>query len=95
MWTTIKVPAPPPLHPPRFDNSRMEPDRDSPSTGDVGRRATAIRAITTEAAAEFERAIAAAERAGPSPNVHPRVHRAMIEAMRSELDVLREQLDAR
>jgi hypothetical protein len=33
--------------------------------------------------------IAAAERAGPSPNVHPRVH----EAMRSELAVLREQLD--
>jgi len=48
-----------------------------------------------EAAAEFERAIAAAERAGPSPNVHPRVHRAEIEAMRSELDVLREQLDTR
>ena len=48
---------------------------------------------TIEAAAEFERAIAAAERAGPSPNVHPRVHQAMIEAMRSELAVLREQLD--
>ncbi len=48
---------------------------------------------TIEAAAEFERAIAAAERAGPSPNVHPRVHEAMIEAMRSELGVLREQFD--
>ncbi len=49
---------------------------------------------TIEAAAEFERAIAAAERAGPSPNVHPRVHQAMmIEAMRSELAVLFEQLN--
>ena len=48
---------------------------------------------TIEAAAEFERAIATAEHAGPSPNVHPRVHEAMIEAMRSELAVLREQLD--
>ena len=46
---------------------------------------------TFKAAAEFERAIAA-ERAGPSPNVHPRVHEAMIEAMRSELAVLRGQL---
>lgn len=46
-----------------------------------------------EAAAEFERAIAAAKRDGPSPNVDPRVHVAMIEAMRSELAVLREQLD--
>jgi hypothetical protein len=48
---------------------------------------------TLEEAAEFERAIAAAKSAGPSPNVHPRVHQAMIEAMRSELAVLREQLD--
>jgi len=71
----------------------MESDGDSPSTGDVGRRATAVRAITIEAAEDFERAIAAAERAGPSPSVHPRVHEAMIEAMRSELAVLREQLD--
>jgi hypothetical protein len=49
---------------------------------------------TIEAAAEFARAIDTAARAGPSPNVHPRVHEAMIEAMRSELAVLREQLDA-
>ena len=48
---------------------------------------------TFEAAAEFERVIAAAEHAGPSPNVHPRVHEAKIAAMRSELAVLREQLD--
>ena len=46
-----------------------------------------------EAAAEFERAIAAAKRDGPPPNVDPRVHVAMIEAMRGELAVLREQLD--
>jgi hypothetical protein len=48
-----------------------------------------------EAAVEFERAIAAAERDGPSPDVDPRVHEAMIEAMRSELHVLGEQIDAR
>jgi hypothetical protein len=71
----------------------MESDGNFPSTGDVGRTAPAVRAITIEAAAEFERAIAAAERAGPSPNVHPRVHEAMIEATRSEHAVLREQLD--
>ena len=73
----------------------MEPDRESPSTGDLDGRRMAAPASdrTIEAAAEFERAIAAAERAGPSPNVHPRVHEAMIEAMRSELAVLREQLD--
>jgi len=55
----------------------------------------AVRATdrTIEAATEFERAIAAAERAGPSADVHPRVHEAMIEAMRSELGVLSEQLD--
>jgi hypothetical protein len=47
--------------------------------------AAPISDMTIEAAAEFERAIAAAGRAGPSPNVHPRVHEAMIEAMRSEL----------
>jgi hypothetical protein len=54
--------------------------------------AAPISDMTIEAAAEFERAIAAAGRAGPSPNVHPRVHEAMIEAMRSELRLLREQL---
>jgi hypothetical protein len=76
----------------------MEHDRDHPpSTGDVGRgfddRRPAQRTI--EAAAEFERAIAAAECDGPAPDVDPRVHRAVIEAMRSELDVLRGQIDAR
>jgi hypothetical protein len=73
----------------------MEPDRESPSTGDLdGERVDAPASDRTfEVAAEFERAIAAAERAGPAPNVHPRVHEAMIEAMRSELAVLRGQLD--
>jgi hypothetical protein len=80
---------------PRVDNPHMKPDRESHSTGDVdGRRTVApISDRTFEAAAKFERAFGAAERAGPSPNVHPRVHEAMVEAMRSELAVLREQLD--
>jgi hypothetical protein len=76
----------------------MGPDGDHPpSTGDVGRGVADHRPAqrTIEAAAEFERAIAAAERDGPAPDFHPRVHRAMIEAMRSELDVLRGQIDTR
>jgi hypothetical protein len=75
----------------------MEPYGNSPSTGGVGRRAPAVRATdrTIDAAAEFERAIAAAERDGPAPDVHPRVPQAVIEALRSELDVLRGQLDNR
>lgn len=73
----------------------MEPDRESPSTGDLDGETLDAPASdrTIEAAAEFERAIAAAERAGPSPNVHPRVHEAMIEAMRSELASLRGQIN--
>ena len=73
----------------------MEPERESPSTEDLDGEMMAAPASdrTIEAATEFERAIDADERAGPSPNVHPRVHEAMIEAMRSELAVLREQLD--
>lgn len=80
---------------PRPDNPQMEPEREFPSTGDLdGRRMAApVSDRTIEAAAEFERAIAAAERAGPSPNVHPRVHEAMIEPMRSELASLRGQLN--
>jgi len=86
------------LDPRRLDNSRMGHDVDHPpSTGDVGRGVDDRRPVqrTIEAAAEFERTIAAAERDGPAPDVHPRVHRAMIEAMRSELDVLRQQLGTR
>jgi hypothetical protein len=73
----------------------MEPDRESPSTDDLDDRRMAAPASdrTIEAAAEFERAIAAAEHAEPSPNVHPRVHEAMIEAMRSELASLRGQIN--
>jgi hypothetical protein len=73
----------------------MGPDRESPSTGDLDDRRMAAAASdgTIDAAAEFERAIAAAEHAGPSPSVHPRVHEAMIEAMRSELASLRGQLN--
>lgn len=73
----------------------MASDRDPPAAGDVDVRLKNVDTTgrTLEAAAGFERAIAAAERAGPSPNVHPRVHEAMIEAMRSKLAVLREQLD--
>jgi hypothetical protein len=44
-------------------------------------------------AEKFERAIAAARHRAPSPGVDPRVHEAEIEALESELAVLREQLD--
>jgi hypothetical protein len=44
-----------------------------------------------EAIRKFERAIADAERRGPSPGVHPRIHQAMIDAMRSEVEVLAEE----
>jgi hypothetical protein len=73
----------------------METNNHPPSRQDVCPKPTAgVTAHgTNKAAAEFERAIAAAERDGPAPDVHPRVHQAMIEAMRSELAVLREQLD--
>ena len=47
----------------------------------------------TKAEAEkFEQAIAAARHRPPSPEVHPRIHQAEIEALESELAVLREQL---
>jgi hypothetical protein len=71
----------------------MKRDTDSRAPQDVARKgAPSPTDRSLEAAAEFERAIAAAERDGPSAGVHPRVHEAMIEAMRSELEVLREQL---
>lgn len=48
----------------------------------------------TKAEAEkFERAIAAARGRAPSPDVAPRIHQAMIEALGSELAVLREGLE--
>jgi hypothetical protein len=45
-------------------------------------------------AEKFEQAIVAARRNPPSPEVDPRVHEADIEALESEVAVLREQLDA-
>ncbi len=79
------------------DNSRMEQRGELPSAPNLRQKASAIgpTATTIEAAADFERAIAAAERNGPSPDVHPRVHKAMIDAMRSVLAELREQIEAR
>jgi uncharacterized protein YceH (UPF0502 family) len=44
-------------------------------------------------AEKFEQAIAAARGNTATPGVHPRVHEAEIEALESELAVLREQLD--
>jgi len=49
--------------------------------------------ITKSEARKFEQAIAVARGREPSPDVDPRIHQAMIEALESELDVLREQLD--
>jgi hypothetical protein len=49
--------------------------------------------ITKSEARKFEQAIAAARRRGPSSDVAPRIHQAMIESLESELAVLREQLD--
>jgi hypothetical protein len=46
---------------------------------------------TMEAMREFERAIADAERRGPSPGVHPRIHQAMVDAMHSEVEILAEE----
>jgi hypothetical protein len=44
-----------------------------------------------EARRDFERAIADAERRGPSADVDPRAHQAMIDAMRGEVEVLAEE----
>jgi hypothetical protein len=44
-------------------------------------------------AEKFEQAIAAARGNPPTPGVDPRVYEAEIEALESELAVLREQLD--
>lgn len=41
----------------------------------------------------FEGALAAQVATGPSPDVHPRIHQAMIEATASERDELRAQLE--
>ena len=77
--------------------SRMERDSDSPAARAAGQHASAGCSpdVTATAAADFERAIGAAERNGSSPNVNPRVHEAMIQAMRSELAKLRKRPGAR
>jgi Helix-turn-helix len=49
--------------------------------------------ITSSEATKFEQSIAAAREREPSPDVDPRIHQAMIEALVSELAFLREQLD--
>lgn len=58
-----------------------------PIGSDDGYRRTKIEAE------KFERAIAVARHRPPSPGVDPRVHEAEIDALESELAVLREQLD--
>lgn len=49
--------------------------------------------IAKSEAKKFERSLASARGSDPSPDVHPRIHNAMIEGLESELDFLREQLD--
>ncbi len=49
--------------------------------------------IAKAEARKFEEAIASAREREPTPEVHPRVHNALIEALESELAVLREQVD--
>ena len=49
--------------------------------------------ITNAELKRFEEALAERTAAGPSPNVHPRIHQAMLDAMASERDELRAQLD--
>jgi DNA-binding Xre family transcriptional regulator len=49
--------------------------------------------IAKAEAQRFERAITAAKDREPSPGVHPRIHKAMVESLGSELVILREQLD--
>jgi DNA-binding transcriptional regulator YiaG len=48
--------------------------------------------ITNAEVKRFEEALAAEAAAGPSPDVHPRIHQAMLDAMASERDELRAQL---
>jgi hypothetical protein len=48
--------------------------------------------LTKTEAKKFEEAIASARQRGASADVDPRIHQASIEALESELAVLREQL---
>jgi Helix-turn-helix len=49
--------------------------------------------ITKSEARKFEEAIAVARGREPSPDVDPRIHQAMIEALESELAILRDDLN--
>lgn len=49
--------------------------------------------IAKSEAKKFEEAITAATERGPGPEVHPRIHQAMIASLESELAVLRGQLE--
>jgi DNA-binding transcriptional regulator YiaG len=49
--------------------------------------------ITKAELKRFEDALAAQAASGPSPNVHPRIHQALMDATRSEIDELRSQLE--
>jgi hypothetical protein len=49
--------------------------------------------IANAEAQRFQRAIASARAEEPAPDVHPRVHQAMIEALESEHAILRSELD--
>lgn len=79
----------------RSDNGHKVKDGECSDPPDIRQKATAVGSTerTIAAAIDFERAIAAAERNGPSPAVDPCVHQAMIEALRSELAELRAQID--
>jgi DNA-binding transcriptional regulator YiaG len=48
--------------------------------------------ITKAELRRFEEALAAQAATGPSPNVHPRIHQALMDATASERDELRAQL---
>lgn len=49
--------------------------------------------ITKAALKKFEKSIAAHEKGQPPPDVHPRIYKAMGDALRSEAEVLRGQLE--
>lgn len=49
--------------------------------------------IASAEARKFEEATAAARTRDPNPDTHPRIHKAMIESLESELAVLRGDID--
>jgi DNA-binding transcriptional regulator YiaG len=49
--------------------------------------------ITNAEVKRFEEALAERTASGPSPDVHPRIHQAQLDAMASEIDELRAQLE--